>query len=94
MLKVLTGLAALGMLIAVSATTPADAAPVSVPGAKAQGPITDFSSQYYRRRGYYRGYGYPYGYYRRPYYGYGYPYYRRYYRPAPFPFFPFAPYYW
>lgn len=91
MLKFLTVFAALGMLVAVSAATPADARPVTAPGAQAQSEMTDFSSQYRRR--YYRRYApYPYYGYYRPYR----PYYYRpyYYRPAPFPFFPFSPYYW
>ena len=89
MLKFLTRIAALGALIAVSATTPAHAQSAAAPGAMAQSDMTDFSAQYRRR--YYRGGYYPYyGYYRpyRPYY------YRPYYRPAPFPFFPVSPYYW
>jgi hypothetical protein len=87
MLKFLTGLTALGMLIAVSATTPADARQAASPVAQGKSEMTDFSSQYYYGRRYrryapYYGYYRPYPYYYRPYY----------YRPAPFPFFPFSPY--
>ena len=92
MLKFLTGIAALGMLLAVSATTPADARTAMAPGAQAQSEVTDLSSRHGGRHyRHHRRYAPHYGYYRpyRPYY-----YRPYYYRPAPFPFFPFAPFYW
>jgi hypothetical protein len=98
MSKLLSGVAALGVLSLV-AISPAAAEQRSDGARNAGNTIeqTEFSDQrrryrsgrYYGRR--YYGPRRYYGGYYRPYYGYAYarPYYRPYYAPAPFPFFPF-----